>query len=177
MAGALQASPAGALRRRRAPAPAGAQGLKGTRGLRRWLVFNAVGAMGVAVQIVALVVLTEAAGLDYRLATVLAVETAILHNFVWHERWTWRDRTSGALGPWTRLAWFNLVTGALSIAVNVVFTALYATAFGVHYVVANLMAIATGSLLTFVANDRFVFRGATAAARQFADAGIGGGRG
>ena len=25
-------------------------------------------------------------------ATALAVETAILTNFFWHERWTWRDR-------------------------------------------------------------------------------------
>ncbi len=171
MAGELTVSLAGALRRRRPPAPAGA------RGLRRWLVFNAVGAMGVAVQIAALVVLTEAAGLDYRLATVLAVETAILHNFVWHERWTWRDRASGRPGPWTRLARFNLVTGALSIAVNVVFTGLYATAFGVHYVIANLLAIGTGSLLTFIANDRFVFRAGTAAARQLAGAGGASGRG
>ena len=155
MAGALVVSLAGACRRPRYPAPAGAQGL------RRWLIFNAVGAMGVAVQVSALIVLTEAAGLDYRLATVLAVETAILHNFVWHERWTWRDRASGDCGPWMRLAWFNLVTGALSIAVNVGFTVLYATAFGLHYVVANMLAIASGSLLTFIANDRFVFRAST----------------
>ena len=49
------------------------------------------------------------------------------------------------------------MTGALSIAVNVVFTGLYATAFGVHYVIANLLAIGTGSLLTFIANDRSCF--------------------
>ena len=114
--------------------------------------------MGVAVQLVALVVLTEAAGLDYRVATVLAVETAILHNFVWHERWTWRDRRSGRSRAWTRLAWFNLLTGTLSISANVVFTTLYVSTFGVHYALGNLMAIATCSLLTFIANDRLVFR-------------------
>ena len=128
------------------------------RKLRRWLVFNAVGTMGVAVQLVALLVLTEAAGLDYRIATVLAVETAILHNFVWHDRWTWRDRTFGGSRAWTRLAWFNLLTGALSISANVVFTTLYVSTFGVHYALGNLMAIATCSLLTFIANDRLVFR-------------------
>ena len=128
------------------------------RKLRRWLVFNAVGTMGVAVQLVALLVLTEAAGLDYRIATVLAVETAILHNFVWHERWTWRDRTFGGSRAWTRLAWFNLLTGTLSISANVVFTTLYVSTFGVHYALGNLMAIATCSLLTFIANDRLVFR-------------------
>ena len=139
------------------------------RGLRRWLAFNAVGAMGVAVQLVALVTLTEAAGLDYRIATVLAVETAILHNFLWHERWTWRDRASGSPGPWTRLAWFNLVTGTLSISANVVFTTLYVSALGVHYTLANLLAIASCSLLNFIANDRFVFRARAAPHARAAD--------
>ena len=114
--------------------------------------------MGVAVQLVTLVSLTEALGLNYLVATMLAVETAILHNFVWHEHWTWRDRDPGTQGRWTRLAWFNLVTGALSISSNLVLTALYVNALGIHYAIANLMAIATCSLLTFVANDRFVFR-------------------
>ena len=131
------------------------------RGLRRWLVFNAVGTMGVAVQLAVLVSLTEALGLNYLVATVLAVESAILHNFVWHERWTWLDRDRGGHGRWERLAWFNLVTGTLSISTNVVFTALYVSTFGVHYAVANVLAIASCSLLTFIANDRFVFRAGT----------------
>ena len=113
--------------------------------------------MGVVVQLVALAALTEMAGFDYRIATVLAVETAILHNFVWHERWTWRDRHDGVGGRWMRLTRFNLVTGTLSISVNVVFTTLYVSALGVHYTLANLLAIATCSLLTFIANDRLVF--------------------
>ena len=151
MAGELTVSRAGALpRRTRLP--------ETVRGLRRWLIFNAVGTMGVAVQLVTLVSLTEALGLNYLVATLLAVETAILHNFVWHEHWTWRDRDPGIRGRWTRLAWFNLVTGALSISSNLVLTALYVNTLGVHYAIANLMAIATCSLLTFVANDRFVFR-------------------
>lgn len=114
--------------------------------------------MGVAVQLAVLLSLTGALGLNYLVATVLAVESAILHNFVWHEHWTWRDRSPGSRGRWTRLAWFNLVTGALSIAGNLVLTALYVNALGVHYAIANLMAVATCSLLTFVASNRFVFR-------------------
>ena len=132
--------------------------------MRRWLAFNVVGTLGVAVQLTVLVSLTGGLGLNYLVATVLAVESAVLHNFVWHERWTWRDRASGGLGRWKRLAWFNLVTGTLSISANVVFTALYASTFGVHYALANLLAIASCSLLNFIANDRFVFRAGPAMA-------------
>ncbi len=141
------------------------------RGLRRWLAFNAVGTLGVAVQLAVLVSLTEGLGLDYRMATVLAVESAILHNFAWHERWTWRDRGPGPRGRWTRLAWFNLVTGALSISANVVFTALYVRTFGVHYALANLLAIASCSLLTFLVNDRFVFSGESSGRMRHDDVG------
>ena len=57
--------------------------------LLRWLTYNAVGLVGMAVQLGALVALTELGRLNVLVATALAVETAILHNFVWHERWTW----------------------------------------------------------------------------------------
>ena len=129
------------------------------RTLLRWLTYNSVGIMGTGVQLVALVALTEALDLNYLVATGLAVETAILHNFCWHERWTWRDRVGGSTrGQWGRLARFNLVSGTLSITGNVFFTGLYATSLGIHYTVANLMAIASISLVNFVANDRLVFR-------------------
>ena len=58
----------------------------------RWLKFNFVGAIGIAVQMSAFALLEGALGVYYLSATALAVETAVLHNFVWHERFTWKDR-------------------------------------------------------------------------------------
>ena len=127
-------------------------------GLRRWLVFNTVGLVGVAVQLLALAAGTELLHLDYRVATALAVEAAILHNFAWHECWTWRDRGGGLRGRWMRLLQFNAVSGAVSITANVVLTASYVTMLGIHYLFANLAAIASCSLVSFLANDRLVFR-------------------
>ena len=57
-----------------------------------------VGVGGFVVQGLALHGLA-AAGLPYPLATALAVEAAILHNFLWHERWTWADRVEAAAAP------------------------------------------------------------------------------
>ena len=126
--------------------------------LLRWLTYNAVGLMGMAVQLGALVALTELGRLNILVATALAVEIAILHNFVWHERWTWGDRLSHPRGGrWGRLARFNLVAGTVSIAGTVLFTGLYATSLGLHYVVVNVMATASVSLVNFVANARLVF--------------------
>ena len=47
--------------------------------------------------------------------------------------------------------------GPALITGNVLFTGLYATSLGLHYVAANVLAITSVSLVNFVANDRLVF--------------------
>ncbi len=62
------------------------------RSIVRWLKFNLVGGIGFAVQLGALAFFRSVLQLDYLQATALAVETAVIHNFLWHERFTWIDR-------------------------------------------------------------------------------------
>jgi len=126
--------------------------------LLRWLTFNTVGLLGVVVQLFFLTMMREWLGLHYLAATALAVEIAILHNFVWHERWTWFDRVGrDPAGRLRRLLRFNLASGTVSIASNVVFTALLVSGYGLHYLPANLLAISAGSVLNFVASEHLVF--------------------
>ena len=47
----------------------------------RWLKFNLVGAIGIGVQLGALGALTAVMHMPYLIATALAVEAAVLHNF------------------------------------------------------------------------------------------------
>jgi putative flippase GtrA len=56
-------------------------------GIRRPVKFALVGAIGVLVQLAALKVLT-ALGFHYLWATFIAVEVAVLNNFMWHQRFT-----------------------------------------------------------------------------------------
>ena len=122
------------------------------------MIFYAIGGIGFLVQLVVLGVLVEWVRLDYLVATALATETAVLHNFVWHEYWTWRDRTAIAgAGLWGRFLRFNAASGTVSVAGNVVCTAFFASLFDIHYVVVNVLAIAACSVLNFLAADRFVF--------------------
>src|ERR1035438_1085309 len=89
----------------------------------RWLKFNLVGGMGIAVQLLMLVVLKTGLHLNYLMATALAVETAVVHNFLWHERFTWADRDGAGF---TRFLKFNLTTGFFSIAGSLVLMKLLA---------------------------------------------------
>lgn len=127
----------------------------------RWVKFNAVGLIGVAVQLSALAFLQRVAGIGYLLATALAVECAILHNFLWHERWTWRDRP-GAGSAFARLLRFNLGAGLVSIACNLVMMRVLVGVYHAPLLPANLLAIAVGSIANFLVSDRLVFRKAPA---------------
>jgi putative flippase GtrA len=121
----------------------------------RWLKFNAVGGIGIVVQLAVLAVLKTGLKLDYLPATALAVEAAVIHNFLWHERFTWADRLSES--SWARFAKFNLTTGLFSIVGNLLLMKALVGWAGVNYMVANGITIAACSLVNFVVSDRVVF--------------------
>lgn len=127
--------------------------------LVRWLKFNAVGGVGIIVQLAALALFRSGLGWNYLLATAAAVEVAVLHNFVWHELWTWRPADRSAAAITGRLCSFNLTTGALSIASNLVFMRILVGYFGLPYLPANLAAIAITNIGNFALSEFVVFRG------------------
>jgi putative flippase GtrA len=124
--------------------------------MRRWLVFNLVGFAGFAVQIAVLAALLHA-GAHYLAATVMAVEAAILHNFVWHERWTWRDRDAG-LSPAARLWRFQLLNGIISLIGNVALMRVLVGALDVPPLLANLTAVLACSVVNFAAGDSLIWK-------------------
>jgi putative flippase GtrA len=131
--------------------------MTGRSSLDRWLRFNAVGVIGIAAQLAALAFFHRAVGLDYLLATALAVECAILHNFAWHVHWTWRDRVN----PGTTCALllrFNVTTGLVSLACNLAGMRVLTGAYRVPYLAANLLSIAAGAIANYLVADFFVFR-------------------
>ena len=131
---------------------------KRSRNFFRWMKFNAVGGIGIVVQLAALAILRSWVRLDYLLATGLAVEIAVIHNFLWHERFTWADRpATRPVQSLVRLAKFNASNGAVSIAGNLMLMRLLVGELKFNYVASNLIAIVLCSLVNFVLGDRFVF--------------------
>ena len=123
--------------------------------INRFFKFNAVGAAGIVVQAAALFFFLHIIGMHYLVATVFAVESALLHNFVWHRKWTWADRVSLSCG--SMLARFNLTTGAVCILGNLFFMSIFVGRLGLNVYAANLAAIAICSLVNFMLADRYVF--------------------
>lgn len=132
---------------------------------RRWVAFNAVGALGVALQLGLLALLVHVVNVHYLIGTVIAVGATIVHNFVWHQRWTWRDRGSPSrLDAVMRLARFTVLNGSISLAGNLLIMTLLTGHAGVEPVVANVVAIALCSFVNFAASETLVFKSAGIAA-------------
>jgi putative flippase GtrA len=147
--------------------------------LVRWGKFNLVGAVGIGVQLAALFLLKTGLHLQYLAATAMAVEAAVLHNFVWHERFTWADRTERTIkqeqkahslrrdcggsrvrfypGFFRRLWRFHLANGAVSILGNLAMMKILVGSAHMNCLMANAIAIAVCSLANFWLSDQWVF--------------------
>jgi len=141
--------------------------------LVRWMKFNFVGGMGIVVQFAALFLLKSFLHFDYLLATAIAVESAVVHNFVWHEQFTWVDRvkprgtsfdgaTPHRMEPrWRRslgrLVRFNLTNGAVSILGNLALMRVMVGQGHMNYLLANGIAITLCSFANFLVSNEWVF--------------------
>ena len=133
--------------------------------MRRWLVFNTVGVAGFVVQLGVLALLLHA-GIQYLAATAVAVEAAVLHNFAWHERWTWRDRPAAGSARAARLWRFHLLNGLVSLAGNLAIMQVLVGMLHLPVLPANGAAVLVCAVVNYLAGDRLVFVPLGTAARR-----------
>jgi putative flippase GtrA len=95
-------------------------------------------------------------GLPAAAAAPVAVEAAILHNFIWHERFTWRDRRGGGMA--LRLWRFHLGNGFASIAANTLLAWWLVEQWKTPALPTAAVSIAVCAPLNFLVADRWVYR-------------------
>ena len=129
------------------------------QGLLRLFRYSLVGGVGLVVKFCVLTWLVKSGAVGYLVATACAVEAAILHNFVWHLRWTWSDRSQGI--SWQQALWrlakFHLANGAVAMAVNLAAMRLLVEDFHLHYLPANVIATILAGLAGFAISNFLVF--------------------
>lgn len=126
-----------------------------TQGMR-WARFNLVGIIGFGLQLGLLSMLVRWTALPTSVAVTIAVLATVSHNFVWHELFTWPNQPRETrLKRWLS---FHVSNGTLSVVTNVGVTVLVSALAGIPIVAANVIAVATASLVNFLVSDRLVFR-------------------
>lgn len=127
--------------------------------MARFVRYNLVGLLGLGVKLTLLAILVELAGIGHLAATAIAVEITILHNFTWHLRWTWRDRSAGLdiNGVLARLLRFHMANGLVGMTANLVVMKLLVDGAGLHYLAANLAATAAAGMANYLLASLVVF--------------------
>jgi putative flippase GtrA len=122
----------------------------------RWGKFNLVGAVGVVVQLAALALFNRLAPDHYLCATAAAIELTLLHNFVWHLHYTWRDRRDDA-ALLSQLIRFHLSNGVISMLGNLALMRILVHQAHLPLLEANGIAILCCSVLNFCLGNNWAF--------------------
>ena len=122
--------------------------------LARWWRFNLVGVIGFAVQMTALTLLRRICRTHYLPASAAAVELTLLHNFLWHLRFTWRDRIAK---PMAQLVRFHLSNGLVSLVGNLLVVRLLVRNLHLPLLAANAIAVLACAVANFYLGDRWAF--------------------
>jgi len=130
-------------------------GYRQRRLLARLSRFLVIGGTGVLVNSLALLLLFQWVHLPLVVASVLSAELAIVNNFCWNDRWTFR-RTQLSL---SRFARFNLVSlGGLVITTCTLWVLIHYL--GLYYLTANLLGISLATAWNFAASSLWIWGGA-----------------
>jgi len=122
----------------------------------RWSKFNLVGAIGMVVQLGALALFNRCAPGHYLIASAAALEITLLHNFVWHLRYTWRDRRDSS-SLLTQLVRFHLCNGMVSMLGNLALMRLLVDEARIPVLAANAIAILCCSIANFCLGNNWAF--------------------
>lgn len=125
--------------------------------LVRWLKFNLVGALGMLLQLAILALLNQWTEVNYLLATAVAIELTLLHNFVWHLHYTWRDRQQHVSQRLSQLIRFHLSNGLVSMLGNLVFMRILVEEMEVPVLISSCIAILFCSIVNFWLGNNWAF--------------------
>jgi putative flippase GtrA len=113
--------------------------------------------MGVVPQIGSLAVLNRVAPGHYLVASAVALEITLIHNFLWHLHYTWRDRQEQAT-RFGQCVKFHLSNGMVSFAGNLVLMKVLVADARLPVLVSNGIAILSCSLVNFCLGETWAFR-------------------
>jgi putative flippase GtrA len=124
--------------------------------LLRWGKFNLVGGIGMVVQLSALALFNRWMAGHYLYASAAAIELTLLHNFIWHLRYTWRDRRDNSTRL-RQLMRFHLSNGLVSILGNLALMWLLVHEAHLPLLVSNGIAILCCSMANFWLGNNWAF--------------------
>lgn len=123
----------------------------------RLIKFSIVGVIGAGINTGFLWVLTDVAGLFYLFSAVVAIEIAILTQFLMNDRWTFKETKTQHLEQLITRVFKSNVWRSGGLAVNVGVLYLLTEYMGVYYLLSNIVGIVCAFLLNYILESRLTW--------------------
>jgi len=123
----------------------------------RMIKFSIVGVIGAGINTGFLWILTDLAGLYYLFSSVVAIEIAIMMQFMMNDRWTFRDRKTTDAGQFIKRIFKSNLWRSGGLAVNVGVLYLFTAYIGVYYLLSNIFGIICAFSLNYILESRLTW--------------------
>lgn len=126
--------------------------------LLRFVKFCLVGGSGILINMCLLWVLTELAGLFYLVSSAIAIETAIISNYIFNSYFTFSDRRpENRRVFFVRLLKFNSVS-LVGLGINIGVLWFLTEVVGAYYLLSNLAGILAATLWRYIMSISWTWR-------------------
>lgn len=125
---------------------------------RRLLQYVLVGALGLGVNQGVLFLATGVVGLSYVVGGTLSRVLSVLTNYAVNDAWTWKGRGDAGAGEYVVRGIKYVLTRIVGIGIGLGALVVFVELLGLHYLVANVLAVGVGIVWGFGASERWVWR-------------------
>jgi len=123
----------------------------------RLIKFSIVGVIGAGINTGFLWVLTDVARLYYLFSSVVAIEIAILMQFLMNDRWTFKETKTQHVEQFIKRVFKSNVWRSGGLAVNIGVLYLLTEYMGVYYLLSNIVGIICAFLLNYILESRLTW--------------------
>ena len=130
--------------------------------INRLLKFGAVGASGVVVNQGVFILCTRHYNIDYRISSLIAIQTAITSNFLLNYFWTWSDRKrKKTKDKFSAFIKFNLTSFITAFLFNWITLIFLTEILHIQDWISNLAGISVAAAVNFCVSNFWIFRNKT----------------
>jgi uncharacterized membrane protein/putative flippase GtrA len=134
---------------------------------RRLLQYVLVGALGLGINQGVLFLATGVVGLSYVIGGTLSRVVSVLANYGINDAWTWGGRGDAGAREYVVRGVKYVLTRIVGIGIGLGALVLFVELLGLHYLIANVLAVGVGIVWGFGASERWVWRSNDAEPTRF----------
>jgi putative flippase GtrA len=126
--------------------------------LARFIQYGLVGAIGLAINEATLFLSTGIIGASVAVGGFIARVVSVFFNYILNDRWTWKNDGQSGIQQWLWRGFKYGATRIVGIAIGTISLVVFVQFVGLHYLVANILAVGVGALYGFGISERWVWK-------------------